>query len=610
MSFAEFHFLRPWWFLALLPAVLILVLLFKHRQSRGNWSEVCDKDLLPFLLVDKPMPQQRGGLIAGGLVCLLTIIALAGPTWQRLPTPAFRNESALVIALDLSLSMDAADIKPSRLLKARYKIADLLKQRKDGQTALLVYGGDAFTVVPLTGDTATISSQLEALTTDIMPSPGRNTGAAIQKAVNLLRQAGLAQGHILLITDGVDAESAASFQQRLDAYRLSVLGIGTSEGAPVQQSGGGFVKDSKGGIVIARLDSQALSSLAQTGKGVYQTVTANDNDVETLSKVFNTLPGDGKTRDINLLLQQWDEKGVWLVLLILPWAALRFRRGLLIWVLFFLAPFPRESQALDWHGLWQNPNQQAQQAFKQQQYQQAAEQFDNPAWRAAAQYKAGEFEQAAETLKDAATADEFYNRGNALAQAGKLQEALQSYQQALKLDSKHADAQYNKDIVEKKLQDQQKQQNQDGQQAEQKSGEKSEQEKQQNQQADKSQPQNRQDQNNATQNQQEQQQGNQSEQPAQQDKQKSEETGQADKADANKQSAADAQQQKPDAAKDEKDKKAGQQQEAMTPEKAEIDRANEQLLKRIPDEPTGLLKRKFKYLYRQGGKKTADDTQW
>jgi len=106
-----------------------------------------------------------------GLAAWLTIIALAGPTWQRLPSPAFRNESALIIALNLSASMDAADIKPSRIAKARYKIADLLKQRKDGQTALLVYGGDAFTVTPLTSDVATISSQLEALTTDIMPSP-------------------------------------------------------------------------------------------------------------------------------------------------------------------------------------------------------------------------------------------------------------------------------------------------------------------------------------------------------------------------------------------------------------------------------------------------------
>ncbi len=450
MNFAEFHFLRPWWLLALLPAALLLVLLIQRKQSQGNWLEVCDPELLPFLLEDKPVAKRSYSLFAGSLACLLTIIALAGPTWQRLPTPAFRNDAALVIALDLSPSMDATDIKPSRIAKARYKIADLLKLRKDGQTALLVYGGDAFTVTPLTSDTATIASQLEALTTDIMPSPGTNTGTAIQKAVDLLQQAGVAQGHILLVTDGIDADSATMAEQSLDAYRLSVLGIGTVDGAPIRRPGGGFVKDGNGNIVIARLDTAALTALAQSSRGVYQAVTAGDDDVDTLGKFFNIVSGEDKTEAGNLLLTQWDEKGPWLLLLVLPWAAFRFRKGLLLWLGLCLLPFPKDSQALDWQTLWKNPNQRAEQAFKLEQYQQAADQFETPDWRAAAQYKAGQYQQAAETLKNAQTADQYYNRGNALAQAGQLQEALQAYNQTLKLEPDHGDAKYNQDLVEKK----------------------------------------------------------------------------------------------------------------------------------------------------------------
>ena len=340
MNMAEFHFLRPWWLLALLPAVLFLLLLIRNKQSRGNWTDVCDAELLPFILEEKPPEKPRGSLTAGGLACVLTILALAGPTWQRLPSPAFRNEAALVIALDLSASMDAADIKPSRLAKARYKIADLLKQRKDGQTALLVYGGDAFTVTPLTEDTATISSQLEALTTDIMPIAGVDTAAALRKAVDLLRQAGLAQGHILLVCDGVDADSAALAEHWLGAYRLSVLAVGTAEGAPIQQAGSGFVKDAKGSIVIAQLDAGALTELAQKGKGVYQAVTAGDEDVDRLSRVFNSAGGEENNQQANLLLQQWDEKGPWLLFLVLPWAALRFRKGLLVWGMLCLIPGP------------------------------------------------------------------------------------------------------------------------------------------------------------------------------------------------------------------------------------------------------------------------------
>jgi Ca-activated chloride channel family protein len=580
MNFAEFHFLRPWWLLALLPLVVMLVMLVKNKQSHGSWSEVCDAELLPFLLAEQPLKQQGSNIVWSGLAAWLTIIALAGPTWQRLPSPAFRNESALIIALNLSASMDAADIKPSRIAKARYKIADLLKQRKDGQTALLVYGGDAFTVTPLTSDVATISSQLEALTTDIMPSPGVNTGNAIRKAVNLLRQAGAAQGHILLVTDSVDADSAALADNWLGNYRMSILALGTAEGAPIKQTGGGFVKDGNGAIVLARLDSSSLAGLAQKGQGIYQPVTAGDDDVNKLSNLFNSITENDKAQDINLLLQQWDEKGPWLLLLILPWAALRFRKGLLFWAGLLLLPVPRDSQALDWQSLWHNPNQQAEQAFNQQQYPQAAEQFENPDWRAAAQYKAGQYQQAAESLKNTQSADGFYNRGNALAQAGQLQEALSAYQQALKLQPDHQDAQYNKQLVEKKLQEQKqeddkdKQPNQDKQQQQdQQSGQDEKQQQQQNQ---------------AGQQGQDQQQKPESQQDAKQQ--------QAD-AEQQKQREAEAAKQQEQAGKQQDGKQ--QTETATATEKAEMNRANEQLLKRIPDEPTGLLKRKFKYQYSQ-----------
>ncbi|MDD1621768.1 MAG: VWA domain-containing protein [Methylococcaceae bacterium] len=603
MNLAEFHFLRPEWFLALLPAALLLVLLIKHRQSRGSWTEVCDAELLPFILDDKPVEKRSGGLIAGALACLLTIIALAGPTWERLPSPAFRNDAALVIALDLSVSMDAADIKPSRLVKARYKIADLLKQRKDGQTALLVYGGDAFTVTPLTGDTATIASQLEALNTDIMPSPGTNTGVAIQKAVDLLRQAGLAKGHILLVTDGVDADSAALADSWLGDYRLSVLAVGTPEGAPIQKTGG-FVKDVKGNIVVAGLDAEALAELARKGRGVYQPVTAGDDDVDTLGRVFNAASADGENRDGNLLLQQWDEKGPWLLLPVLPWAALRFRKGLLLFGLLCLLPLPRDSQALDWQSLWQTPNQQARQAFDQQQYQQAAEQFDSPDWRAAAQYKAGQYQEAAETLKDTQTADSHYNRGNALAQTGQLQEALQAYQQALKLEPGHQDAQYNKELVEKKLKENQQQQDKDqNQQQDQKQS--PEQQKDQGQQKQNQDSQSGQSE--ADKQNQQQPDGNDQSQAKPDAKQQAGDKEKNESKAGDKQQADEGQQPKPEPADD---AQTSRQQAANIVEKQEAERANEQLLKRIPDEPTGLLKRKFKYQYGQRAPPSQNGPDW
>ncbi|MGZ8239486.1 MAG: vWA domain-containing protein, partial [Methylobacter sp.] len=282
MNLAEFHFIRPYWLLALIPYLAILAVMLRNKLSQGNWSAVCDAALLPYLLQEKAVNQSRWPLTAGALAALLAIVALAGPTWERLPSPVFRNDSALIIALDLSRSMDATDIKPSRLVMARYKIADILKQRKDGQTALLVYAGDAFTVTPLTDDTETIDSQLSALNTDIMPSQGSNTVSALEKAVELFKQAGLQKGSILLVTDGVDADKTLAAVKSLDKYQLSILGVGTDDGAPVALPEGGFLKDEQGNIVVPKLNSSELKKLAQAGNGVYQTITANNEDIQAV----------------------------------------------------------------------------------------------------------------------------------------------------------------------------------------------------------------------------------------------------------------------------------------------------------------------------------------
>ena len=280
MNPADFHFIRPYWLIAFIPYLAILTLMLRSKLRRGNWSEICDEGLLPYLLQEKAVNQSRLPLTAGAIAAFLLIIALAGPTWERLPAPVFRNASALVIALDLSRSMDAEDIKPSRLIRARYKIADILKQRKDGQTALLVYAGAAFTVTPLTEDTETIASQLEALNTNIMPGQGSNTAEVLNKAVDLFKQAGLQKGQIILVTDEADVDKTLPAAKALDGYTLSILGVGTVDGAPIAIPEGGFLKDEQGTIVVAKLNENGLKTLAQAGNGVYQALTADDRILE------------------------------------------------------------------------------------------------------------------------------------------------------------------------------------------------------------------------------------------------------------------------------------------------------------------------------------------
>ena len=586
MNIADFHFIRPYWLLAILPYMLTLVLMLRNKLSQGNWSTVCDPGLLPYLLQEKPIRQSRLPLTAAAIAALLVIIALSGPSWERLPSPVFRNDSALVIVLDLSRSMDATDIKPSRLIMARYKIADILKQRKDGQTALLVYAGDAFTVTPLTDDTQTIDSQLSALNTDIMPSSGSNLSSALEKAVELFKQAGLQKGQILLVTDGVELDKTLFTVKSLDNYGLSILGVGTDDGAPIALPEGGFVKDRLGTIVVPKLNSSELAKLAAAGNGIYQTITANDADIQNLLASMDKSVAQQDKENDTVLLDQWADKGPWLLVLAMPLAALIFRKGLLCFALLLILPFPKNSYALGWQDLWQTKDSQALQAYKKQDYAKAAEQFENPDWKAAAQYKAGEYDKALETLKTSKSDQSAYNQGNALAKAGQLEDAIKAYEKALKSNPDDSDAKYNKDLVEKELKKQQ--QKKDDKQQDKDNSDKN---KESNPAEDQKPDSNKNDQ-----------------KPEQKpsDQQPSDDKQQEDKAEQKKQEDLQPQSAEQDK-KPAKQDKTKEQQPANSQPSDEQQQANEQWLKRIPDDPAGLLKRKFKYQYGQRGRQESGD---
>ncbi len=594
MNFSEFHFIRPYWLLAFLPLIVFVFLTVKHKLRQGSWQAVCDPELLPFVLQEKELKHSHTPLITSSLAAILAITALAGPTWQRIPTPVFRNAAALVIALDLSRSMDAPDIKPSRLERARYKVADLLKKRKDGQTALLVYAGSAFTVTPLTDDTETINNQLSALSTDIMPVQGSHSDLAINKALELFKNVGLQQGKILLITDDEHIEDAFAQVELPDNFQLSILGVGTAEGAPITLAQGGFLTDSNGSIVLPKLNTQALQKVAQAGGGIYQHITDSSADIETLSRHFEQAAKRGEALENDLLLENWVDAGVWLLLPLLLFASLSFRRGLLSLLFILLLPFPEESYALEWQDLWQTKDQQAQQSFTKGDYQDAAEKFTDPAWQAAAQYKADTKLPEKQELPPATTDTGYYNQGNVLAKSGQLEKAISAYEQALKLNPDNEDAQYNQEVVEKALKQQEQQQ--------------------QDQDQDKKQDQENKDQSES--NEQKDQQGEQSGKGSeQQDPQNSEGPQDSDKQGSpNDQEQQGAKQQKPeDAAEPESEQEQAaeaQQESEAAPQNSEQQQANKQWLKRIPDDPSGLLKRKFLYQYGQQKQRNSSGQQW
>jgi Ca-activated chloride channel homolog len=586
MMLADFHFIRPFWLFALVPAIIFVIMSLRHKLAQGNWDKVCDAELLPYILQDKAGRQQHWTLALVSIASLLTILALAGPTWEQLPSPVFRNDAAVVIALDLSRSMDATDIKPSRLKRARFKIADLLTQRKDGLTALIVYAGDAFTVTPLTEDIHTINSQLNALNTDIMPSQGSNVLAALDLAVELLQQAGQTQGAILLISDGIHDDVTKKATALLGDYQLSVLGVGTPDGAPITLNSGSFLKDRKGNIVVPKLDASTLAALANSNNGIYQTIKADDSDVTAFINKMDKPNSQNSVEEKKHLIEKWHERGPWLLLLILPLAALYFRKGLLIVPVILLLPFPQDSYAFGWQDLWLTQDQQAQHAFDQQHYEQAEKQFQSPQWKAAAQYKAGNYQQAIDTLSSLENADSYYNQANALAKTQQLPEALAAYQQALDLDPEHEDAKFNKDLVEQALKQQQNPQQNSDQSSEQGEQQPSDQQQESSQQQNEK--------------------SNSSEQQGESD-QENEASEQQNDAEENSTSEAQQNENK-DAEKH--DSEMQQQVDTTQKQMTENEQANAQWLQRIPDDPAGLLKRKFKYQYGQRKNKTQQEQSW
>src|SRR5579863_738718 len=280
----SFHFLRPIWLLVIPFAVLIYVLHGFREDIRAHWKKVIAPNLLEHLIVKK----------AGGwtirpiqMICFALIIgsvAVAGPTWRRETPPFTEDKAPLVIALDLSQTMDAIDLDPTRLERAKLKIHDLLAARNGGRTALFAYAGSAHLVVPLTTDDKLFSMYLDALSTSLMPKAGKDTAHVLAAIRDFLRDEEV-PGTILFVTDGIEPKARPALQNLLQAEKDSalVLGVGTSRGAPIRGPGNQFVEDASGRRLFSKLDVDALKSLSTLGVPA-TTLTLDDSDVQWIQR--------------------------------------------------------------------------------------------------------------------------------------------------------------------------------------------------------------------------------------------------------------------------------------------------------------------------------------
>ena len=583
--FAQFHFLRPLWLLGLLALPALLWLWRRQRDADEPWRAACDAHLLPHLLRAGGASRECWPQTLLVLGFALALLALAGPAFRQLPQALSRAESALVVAIDLSDRMRATDLKPDRLSRAKYKLAGLLRERREGQTALLAYAGDAFVVAPLTDDAGSLSDLLSSLTADTLPVAGRRADRAIARAQRLVQDAGFARGDLLLVTDGVEARDTRAAEAAAEAgLRVSVLGVGTEAGAPAPLPSGGFVQDESGKMLLPRLDEPALRDLAASAGGRYVRMGNDRSDLMQLN-LSAAVPDDAALRADERTRAEYRDEGPWLLLLLLPLAALAFRRGWLACLPLMFALQPSPAQAFEWASLWQRQDQRAYDALQNQDATRALELAQDPALRGSAAFRAEDFAQAESEFARAGDADAHYNRGNALAKAQRYEEAIEAYDAALAQAADMEDALANRKAVEDWLkQQQEQQQSQQG-------------EKQPQPSSEQQQPQPNDDASEESQESQQSQSQEQSEQARSgQDSQASDEpTNEQEQAQASDQFS----QQMEEALKQGQPEAGEPTGEPVDPREAEKQQAVEQWLRRVPDDPGGLLRRKFALEYQR-----------
>jgi Ca-activated chloride channel homolog len=313
------------WLWALVPAVGVWVLMFFERTSTWRWRAVIAPHLLEHLVRHprrrawtRPASFALPGLVIG-------ILALAGPAWERQKTPFVQDEAPLVVALDLSQSMNAIDVQPTRLKRTQQKIRDLLALRSGARTALIAYAGSSHMVLPFTDDAKVIEMYLVSLETGLMPIAGKDPAKALSLAEEMLVRE-TAVGTILFVTDGIAEKYAPAFagHKKVSRHQVLVLAVGTSKGGPVRLGKDDFLKDARGQRVISTLDRKGLEALESQAGTYVLGATLDDRDIQKLIRRVNTHLKSVQAVDERI---PWEDCGYYLVFSVLPVSLLWFRKG-------------------------------------------------------------------------------------------------------------------------------------------------------------------------------------------------------------------------------------------------------------------------------------------
>lgn len=462
---ANFTFLYPLWFLALIPLVVLVLIQRKNKNTTGL--------IAPHIAKQLGMTQktQGNGFTLGLVLAWLCVTtALAGPSFGYKDSPSFQLSGARVLVMDMSRSVYATDVKPNRLTQEKYKAKDLLPYWKEGMTGLVAYGADSYLVSPLTEDSQTLNNLITNLSPEIMPYQGKGSNllAAVAQSIEMMTKSGHQQGDIIVLTDGISNQQLDKVMSRVKGtkWRISLLGIGTKNGAPIELPSGQLLTDPSGKTVVATLDSDPLVTLAQATNGVAQLIQSDNSDIETIARLTKT-PLEQVTQNSDTQVNSRANHGYWLLFPLVLFSLLCFRKGMFLALLLVLLPVDKSMASTDVSSHLLSDDYTAHQQFEQKDYKAASKQFKSKQWKGAAQYKAGDYKGAIESLTGLEDTQSQYNLANALAQNGQLEEAKEKYESLLKTNPDMKDAKKNLDIVNKALEQKKQQQDDKNKQSDQ-----------------------------------------------------------------------------------------------------------------------------------------------
>lgn len=296
---SDFHFLRPWWLLALVPATLLVWLLHRRHDPNRPWRGLIAPHLLPHLLSGEAERKRLGPLALIATVWLLATLAVAGPTWRHEPAPFADDTAALAIVVKVTPSMTTEDVQPSRLARSVEKIHDLLALRRGAKTALIAYAGTAHVVMPATTDEGIINTFAVALDPKIMPTDGDVAAEALKLADHALADAG--GGSILWLADAVAPEQASALVTWRANSRTPIRLLPP---------------------LLAGSELDQLRIAVDSARPSIVQLTPNDDDIQQLARAtkFSTTAAAGAS-------DRWQESGYWLTPLIALASLPFFRRG-------------------------------------------------------------------------------------------------------------------------------------------------------------------------------------------------------------------------------------------------------------------------------------------